>query len=609
MRPSRALISEAWRNRRLRLAGLPPAARLLALAALIAAGAASTIVLLAGFGATLASGSHRFSAWGEVDRATIVVGYLGFGAAAAAAAGAALASSARFSRATLAFVGLAGAMVGAHTAIAGHDLAQLNEQFAVAGEPLYHNASPLVPKALGYLGVATALLVALLPLRVLGRSAWLGPALAVAPFVLSCVAYVTADATRLPDAFVEAKLPQSPQAAIGQSVIAVGVGLALWFGALLYWQVIVAARAARDSSIAAARLLGDVPALLFGLLVVKVVWIAAGLLDLLPDSLGGGAELWDAARSDGLLAWLVAVAAAATAGWWLARPRKRPVPERSLTAPAVVVIGGMMLVPVAATLLVMLAQLEALVRELGLLTAAEPRAAQAADWAAGQALRAQAAFIAVALFAGAALLRLRQSRVLGLFLVAFAAWALPRAIHTALGSEAASSDTGSLERVTLDAVLTATVLALALLGRLGRQRGAGTGDLLVVLLASTLVTYAGETVSLFASEYERSLFFVLLVAPVVYQFLFDSEPFNEPNARRTSRVLLAAATAAAVLTAVAVRQGAGVLEAGDKTEEDVGRVLFLVPFAALLVASALSRPTTAIAVRPRAGGTRALTGR
>jgi len=75
--------------------------------------------------------------------------------------------------------------------------------------------------------------------------------------------------------------------------------------AVLMWQVILGVRAARDLATATVSRKG-IRGLEGTAITLKAAWVAAGATGTLPGFLGGGLEVWDLVRSDGVLSYLLA---------------------------------------------------------------------------------------------------------------------------------------------------------------------------------------------------------------------------------------------------------------------------------------------------------------
>src|SRR5262249_18605840 len=131
------------------------------------------------------------------------------------------------------------------------------------------------------------------------------------------------------------------------------------------------------------------------------------------------------------------------------------------------------------------------------------------------------------------LLLVRRRASLGVFLVIFCLWAAPRAVHGLMGDR---DRTGVVDFVTLDVAITAAlVVAYFLLPRRGLERR--RPELLIALVVSTSVAYAGFATSLLPTAVKSEWFWIVLAFPLVYQLLFDSRAINEAGARRAVRLL------------------------------------------------------------------------
>lgn len=185
---------------------------------------------------------------------------------------------------------------------------------------------------------------------------------------------------------------------------------------------------------------------------------------------------------------------------------------------------------------------------------------------------------------------------LGAGFPAFGVWGLPRAVALtgdllSYGTafpvgrltdyvEGAEQYPGWVDVATLDVVVTAIVIALAIAWRLGRQSAAGPNVLLFVLVLSTMVAHAGALIPV--NWRTGHWYYLALVFPVAYGFLLDARPLNEQARRREAKVLGALALTTVVLAMTTLKMFNGEVTPGGLADADAGRAFLQVPLAFLL---------------------------
>lgn len=573
---------------RLRLAGSPPPVAVLVASTLLVWALASAIVVSFALSIELPGGVElvRIEQPGvegpvvaEIPRVIVWTTYPGLALAAAALVVAAHRRRERWSPLVPVFVGLVGAALAAKTVEAA-DLATIYREL-IRGRELLPAATPPSVRVLGWVGIAAAALTAVLPSRLARRWPLPSGLLAAAPFLLSFAAYLVLDVTRDYPPALEGKVFPPEAAALG-ALVALVAGIGFWLAVLGFWLVVAGARAARDAGAAFRRVAAQWPWLLAALLAAKVAWLGAGYLDVLPDVLGGDADSWEYSREDGLLSWAMALGFATAVALWVRRRRPPEVSEREITwtAAGIVLAFSICLLLAATALLI--------VSVLGVApgSGAQSAARDSGLWFADRLLGVQIAAVYAAGVVGVALLWSGRARAIGFFLLLFALLGLPRALDITIHWGDATDFPGRIELATLDAAVTASVaiLALALLRR--RDPTIHRERLVVVLVASTLVTYAGVLVS---SNLDDGAFYFGLVFPAAYLFLFEARALNQPGPERDRRRLEATAVAA-VLTVIAVLQiSTGYAGPDRPTLAELGRVLLQPALVAMLVAAAAFR--------------------
>jgi hypothetical protein len=446
--------------------------------------------------------------------------------------------------------------------VAGAAAAAQQVQFANAFGPSRGSGGLRAALYLGWTGLGLAGL--LLLLAIAWPRAPVLPALAAILFVLPGIAASSAGSTAY-------------RALLSKGVVAVGGVLYAVFSLILYWQAVAGIRVTRDLSLSARRLFQTKPLLLVVALGLNIIWLLAGYLDWLPSFLGGNASGWSASRSDGLLSWALAAAIAGFVYWWLrARP---PSPKETGTsfvaAAALVVVGFTAVEALDGLTLLSAAALEPLPRTSWL----DSHLFSLSGWLSDHILWSQVITVYIAGLVG--IFGFRRRPGTGLYLLVFAAWSLPRAIGITINLlwPGTVGSAGHLELLTLDTAL--TLLVAVLLIRDIRRGASADGRLFVIVVAVTLVC-ALPTV--LAGVFAGSGFYLLLVLPIWYQFFLDSEHLNEVGLKRPTRVLAAIGLATLVLTVAALRVSASTLSSGSLSDDELVRLLFAVPFAAVLLA-------------------------
>jgi hypothetical protein len=572
-----------WRERRLRLEGLPGGVRLLVVLALLVLILGDIAILLLAFRIRDPFGIDQAIRVVPVPRLMTVLSYLGLAVGAAAFAMAAHQPGWHLRRFTLVVVGYVGLAVAGLTVDAAGFIRAMP------------TSRPWVLLLAGWLGIVAALGVALVPLRLAARRPWLLSALAAAPFLLGLVAYAGAGRSINLSPAERAQFPDfpsalSPRAETAGSVVVTVTLLGFAVAFLLLWQAAAGVRGTRDLAVAVARWSRLGGWVLGVALALKLLWMGLGYTGLLPRVLGGDPSIWSPSRHDGLVSWGQALLLAVIVAWWLVRRPAGRIDDGRLSVAAwglALSLTLLLLVGAAAILLQgVIAPLPG--DRLG------ERSRQVVAWVTEQVPWNAPLVVWTALPAGLVLLLWpsgRRDRSFALLLLAFAAWSLPRAVvATRLvldpKTTLSANQAGLLDLVTLDTAITLTVAALAVLWWLGRQRGAGPGALLAVLVTSTVLAHHASLTPL---GWRQALFYAALVFPTVYQFLFDAEPLNRPGPARVTRVLAATGMAAVVVTIAATRLAIGFDRYSPVIANDPGRMLFAVPFAAILLAAHLQQ--------------------
>jgi hypothetical protein len=551
-------VLRAWEERRLRLGDLSSGTRFLAIASLIIAIIASIFVVLFAAHISVLGGNDQLPVAEPVPRLMTIIVYVGLAVAAAIFTLAALDRGWRLPRFTLAAVGYTG------LAIAGLLVDAANDMRRQA------SGRPGLLLVAGSLSVVMATAVAVAPRRFAYRWPWLLPALAAGPFLMGLVAYLTAG---------------SPFAAQPAVAVATLLGFAVSF--LLLWQAVEGVRNTRGIAVLAADRIKKWPWILGGILMLKLLWIGLGYTGTLPELLGGHRAVWSSSFHDGVVSWALTILFVGAGIYWLFR-LPQSVDDRYLS----VATWGLALALTIVTLLAMV-----VILLLGVIAPLHNERLSASvlalsDWLINQVPWNNTIVVWAALGLGLILLwwpKGRKARPLAVFLLVFAAWSVARAVivtyELLTRKSVGGNPPGFVDVVTVDTVVTLAVAVLALLWWQRRQRVAGPGALMVILVASTLLAHHATVIP---RSWGSTVFYLALLYPVAYQFLFDAKELNQNVPARSTRVLAATGLAEVVLTIVAMRLWVGMDRYDPAASPEPWRILFVVPFGAMLIAIYLS---------------------
>jgi hypothetical protein len=592
-------VAAWWRHgeHRLRLDGLSAPVAVRAKVGLVVIAAAAAAVLLVGMGVALPAGVVSSSSWDQpVPRLLIAFAFIAFAVAQWLVAALALRSRGWARRLELVLVAVLNAALGSGLVVVADSIEELRRTTTLLLRTP-HGLIPTVPyegaattplAIVGWGIVAAALVLPFLPARATRHR--LVEVLAVAPPLVVLGVFAATDRTRVPTEHVADGWSESVQTAVGFALLNVLIAAGLCVSVVFLWQAAAAATAARDVGKGLAAIGNHVPRLAGALVTLKLAWVALGYANHLPAELGGESGVWDASRSNGWLAWGIAATFAGAVGYALVVGSRWNVSERDFGAVRRLLVAGF----VAPWVLAAAAALAALA--LAVRPSLREPFESLSLWAAGHGVWSGVVTVAAALAASIVALATRRRHAWGavaLFLLAFSVWALPRTIAIVADSRT-PTDVASVDLVTFDSAVSVALAGLVLGGwvrvRRGRPASPDGTTLLVVLGASTAVCYSGLLFDASPSAVKGLAFSLALVFPAVYLLVADAGALNRPSHDRERRVLAAIAAIAGLLTVIAVLVALGELEGGKATFGDVGRVVFVLPLAAVLVAATL-RPS------------------
>jgi hypothetical protein len=408
---------------------------------------------------------------------------------------------------------------------------------------------------------------------------FVGSAVAAAPPLLAGGLYLFSPNVAGPPGFVG----YSSHGVIAFGVLSVIAVLAIVVSIFVLWQAISGIRAGRIGAVRLSRSVEGRPLLWIGAIsAVKVAWLGLGYAGLLPTFLGGASSSWEDSRLDGLLSWVIAVCFAIAALLALARLPLQRIDERGLR-PVVVglaaaftgffALGGLALVLYAAL---------GSFSDQGALRASLE---DTTEWLRNGILWSTVIAVFAAAVLAALLLLARRSWIGLTFLVVFVVWAL-RALQATPGlSDEQSFQSPGVNVVTFDAVLAVALAVLLAAWHWGKQRSLPPAELALILGVSTLVADTGTLLGGWDSEV---YFYLALVFPAAYLFLFDARALNREGPHRRRRVLGAIGAASVLLSLVAIQILLGQIGPGEVSNGEIVQVVMAVPIAGVLVAASLA---------------------
>lgn len=558
---------EWTRPRRLRLSDLPERERRLATLGVVLAAGSAAVVLAVGFGWNPPGGTHQAAFGDLVPRFLVPWSCLVLGALAALFV--LSLESWKHPRVVRVAIGLAGG------ALAGLMLSVL---WVVDSVGYSATVRPAVWVAFAAAGAVAAMNAAWV-----ARHPGIVAVLAAVPFAVTLGAWALAptDVVALPDGMVS-----RVRDVLAQPVITITLSLVAAAGITVLWSIALSPRQARDMAAAVVDGTGGGVLLTGVLLAAKVLALVAAYPGWFDWHQVGFAE----SRSDTIVAWGAALGFAAAAGWWLLRSRAA-VPGEDGLARVVRPIGlGFSAVFLASVVLALVAGVvivlpstgpaSAANRVIGWLLSTEP---PVAIWA------AVATTLAVAVVA---LFRWRRGSGLAGVTAVFALWMVPRAVQTALLVLREESIIDAPSVSTMDTVVTAGLVLLWFGWRGGRQRRLPPSTLMLLLIGSTLLAHPFR---LLPSDWRSgSLFYFLLVYPLLWRWLFDSASLNEQTAGRTGRVMQSVSLTALLMAANSMLVVLGIVTPESTSMEKVllgslAATYLLAPVAALVFAGEARR--------------------
>lgn len=561
-----------WRGRRLRIHDLPRTTRVLVWVSLALAAVSALLIIAVGAGWE-PWGGRQFAAYGGrpprvlVPWALATIGILAFAIA----------------RSTTTPGWRHPVPVRVAVAVGGAALAAQGISMGWVIDGAGGSARLVVP--LGWVALAAAAALAVVPQRMAERHPWRIASLAATPFAVGLLVWASIGgrALLLPDGVL---LPARD--AYAQATITFVGTLAAAAGILLLWSLVLSTRQARDIGEGMADVQKRVPTVLTALLVAKVIWLVMAYT-------GTGLEATvESSTADGWVAWIIGALLVAAAVWWLAG-RGAPPPTDYENREALRTIGfGYAGGPIAAVAVALVAAIAAVLWTL------EPgaRLNDLLGWLIGSdppvALWVVVGVSAITLV-GAVILWWRGARSAAWIAAAVVGvWAAPRAIELTTRILGTPEPIDAPSLVTIDTLVTAAVVV----GVAWRRSGAGvnTEILTLVLVVSTLIAHPLGIMP--AGWQDGSPFYLLLVYPLAYTYLFDSVWLNElDEVIRPGRVLRTVSIAALLVVTTSMlvlldRVGPGFETAEAALLGAIGQAYLLYPSALLAVASTILRRNT-----------------
>ncbi|MBU1492882.1 MAG: hypothetical protein KKE89_03435 [Actinobacteria bacterium] len=571
-----------WRERRLRLGDLPPRHRRLSWLALGTAAASAVVAVAVGFGWNPPGGAQITAYGGSAPRFLIpwtcaVLAVLSFIIVASTAG-----SAWRFPWLVRASIALGGAALAAQTVSYGW----IADETAAAGLAAARIAA--------WVGLAVAGSLLVIPQRLVDRRPLVISAIATVPFLVAVVVWATASgeaSVELPD------LVLSPRDIFAQATITVIGLLAASAGILVLWSIVLSSRQARDMGDGLSAAITPIPILFPLALAVKIVWLVLSYTGVLDWNAGA----FSLSRSDGLVAWVLALVLVAGGGVWLTRSHTATPPSVDQTGIVVRWIGtGFAAVFIGAVVLGLMSA----VFSVWPTTGPSEFLNDGIDWLVlGDALVPLWAIVVTSALAAAALVLIRRGGSTGHLWagIVLTVWMAPRALELVFRVLEIEPPFDAPSLATIDALVTLLALVLAVLWWTGRQTAAPPQVLFLVLVVATLVAHPFKVLP--AGWVDGRMFYLLMVYPLLYRFLFDSTSLNETEKEQRPGMILRTTGYVALLTAInAMLVASGRVAPGVEGFEGgllgaVGEQYLLVPTAALAVALLIHDKTRDQSVR------------
>ncbi len=333
----------------------------------------------------------------------------------------------------------------------------------------------------------------------------------------------------------------------------------IWFsGIFLFWQVIIEAKIfSREIGLRVANLSARLPWLLATLFTLKLVWLAVGYWSAYQ---GEAHQVWERSLSDSWQAWILAGIYAIVAGWLLFYT-SRPLGSAQLNKSAVFFTAGFLFIFILTYLIYFLGQLflniealpEQISQPISLCFKAGPGSLAAfiyclANGLSDYFLHWMGLFVAALIPLGFIFLRSKKLRGLAPICFLAGVWALPDVVGVIAFMQGREEINPAFEYLSFDVFLTVVLLFYALLAWRWKSPTARLWTITLVLVVSTLTALA-ET--LIPPTLAETSFVLLLIIPVLYQLLFDSESLNVAGPTRVTRVLWTFSWQAALMVVLA----------------------------------------------------------
>ena len=325
-----------------------------------------------------------------------------------------------------------------------------------------------------------------------------------------------------------------------------------------FWQVVIEAKIfSREVGLRVANLSSRLPWLLATLFTLKLVWLAFGYWS---ASHGEAHRVWERSLGEGWQAWILAGIYALVAGLLLFYPF-RPLGSAQLNKSAVFLTAGFVFIFISTYLIYFFGQLflnvEALPEQISqplslCFTAGSSSLAGfvdcLSDGLTGYFQHWTSFFVAALIPLGFIFLRFKKLRGLAPISILAGVWALPDVVGVIAFMQGREEINPAFDYLSFDALLTVVLLFFSLLAWRRKSPPVRLWMITLVLVVSTL-TALGET--LIPPSIAEISFALLLIIPVIYVLLFDSESLNLAGPNRVTRVLWTFSWQAALMVVLA----------------------------------------------------------
>ena len=322
------------------------------------------------------------------------------------------------------------------------------------------------------------------------------------------------------------------------------------------------------------------------LLVIKIIILSLGYLGYWP---GGLENIWHESEKDSFFIWILAGIYAILAIWWLLKYQSPVLNSTIHRFSRFITIGFLLPLILSVLLFIIVFPISMLTGDVSqqntsILQCFSPVTNQSVasiiaclvSGISDNMLAWQQFFVALLLPLSILFWKWKRYNYLSLPLFIIGIWALPRLINSLILAVDVS-----FTYLTFDTMLTVILIGLAIFWYRKRLSHSAGWILTLILVVSSLHALS-ET--LIPAALVWIGFSILLIFPMVYQFLFDAKEINEAGTHRNTTVIRVIGLASGLMLLLVWGLGSGYLAPGTKSFELVANIMFLPAILGLLLA-------------------------